>query len=447
MKKHIFAICCLLFAVFCAGGARADYGIVDALNLTPFVPLVFDAFMTVAMAGYNFFVGNGTGVIYILIYGWLAVAIALYLIKQYFPDTWVSFFGLSTEKETVWTGKLTALKMSTNLLKPILRAIIAITILLQVRPQYITEFIVDPFLRFGGLYTETISGIVTQANSFAGTPKRVDVQKDCKDILEKGYISEESCRFIMQPVQDITHANNIVIKRGLDFFTPGLAGLMTLRPHGSENFLNLITGALLTLTFVSSNFFMALLIIQAIFIFGMSLILYPFRVLVYVAKPKNPESWIDPWDVFGGDGGMISALKTLVITMIACMFIMAVNIAAIGALLKWNTSVFMVAAGGSAHSNVPAPVASGSMGFGQHSVTWLSAILIFYLMFRIFELTKEQLQKYTAENKGDLYKKVTEDLGYTYKTGKEVTGKVVKATKWASETKAGQWLGKKLTGK
>jgi hypothetical protein len=428
-----FAAMTLLFFVLCTQSAHAD--LVDSLSLAPFIPMVLDALMSVAMVGYEFFVGNGTGIIYILIYGWFAITIGLYLAKQYFPDSWISFFGLSTEKESIWNGKITALKLSENLVKPMLRAFIAATILLQLRPQTITSFVVDPFLRFGGIYTDSISEIVTQINSVGGVPKQIECPPE---IIAKGYISAEGCRFIVQPVQDITHANNVVIKRGFGFFMKGLSGLLTLIPHGGEDFMNLITGMILIATFVASNFFMALLIIQALFTFGMSLILYPFKVLTYVAKPKNPESWIDPWDAFDE---IIPALKTLVITMIACMFIMIVNIAAIGALLKWNSSVFMMAAGGSAHSNLPAATAGGTMGFGQHSVTWLSAILTFYLMYRIFEITKEQLQAYTKENKGDLYGKVTKDMQNAYTMSKTNVGNIVKTTKWAQNTKLGKWVG------
>ncbi|MCL2338974.1 MAG: hypothetical protein FWC51_03415 [Proteobacteria bacterium] len=436
----LFAICAVL-CVLAPMAARADYGIVDALSLSQFVPIVFGAFMSVAMTGYDFFVGGGTGIIYLLIYGFVGLFIVTYLVKQYFPDAWLDFFGAAKPGDSVWNGKLTAMNMSQNVLKPILRAIIAATIFLQVKPQYVTQFVVDPFLRFGAIYTDSISKSVTQANEFAGVAKRMECPPD---IVEKGYISAESCRFIVQPVEDITHANNMIIKRGLDFFTKGLLGMMTLIPHGGADFMNLITGAILILTFVSSNFFMALLIIQAIFTFGMALILYPFKVLMYVGKPTNPNSWIDPWDSFSG---IIQSLKALVITMIAAMFIMVVNIAAISALFKWNNSVFMVAAGGSASNNLPGVYGGSSLGFGQHSITWLSALLTLYLMFRIFELTREQLTKYTTENKGDLYKNVTGDMKQVWKNTKTWTGKTVNATEWAKNTKLGKWVGDKLTGK
>ena len=66
-----------------------------------------------------------------------------------------------------------------------------------------------------------------------------------------------------------------------------------------------------------------------------------------------------------------------------------------------------VADGGAAMSNVP-QIANSSMGFGQHSILWLSAILTFYLMIQIFERTRAQLKKYASGMDG-LYNQVTRD--------------------------------------
>ena len=86
----------VLAAVFLAPQpAAAAWGIVDSFNLAPFVPIILDALMAVASGGYEFFVGNGNGIIYILVWGFLAISMSLYLIKLYFPKVWVSFFGCS----------------------------------------------------------------------------------------------------------------------------------------------------------------------------------------------------------------------------------------------------------------------------------------------------------------------------------------------------------------
>lgn len=415
MKKLLFALCSLLF--ICP--AYADWGIVDSLNLAPVVPMVLDALMAVATGGYDFFVGRGTGIIYILIWGWLGVSMGLYLIKMWFPKTWISFFGFTGGGEMWEKDTPGGMKIAENLLKPAMRAIIAALLLLQIKPVYVTDWLVDPFLRFGAIYTESLTSSVSL--SMGGAAQKVECPQD---VIDKEWMSKESCNFLVQPVSDLSHANNQIIKRGFDFINKGLLGLMTLIPHGGEDFLNLVTGILLVSAFLSSNLFMALLIIQGIFNFGMALILYPFQVLMWVAKPKS-DKWFDFWPAFDG---IIKALKQLIITMIACAFILVVNVAVIKALFQWNSSVFVVAAGGAATNNVPT-MANNAMGFGEHSVLWLSAILTFYLMVRIFELTREQLDKYTGKGADDLYKKVTGDAKSTVKNVTGYGKKIVNAFK------------------
>lgn len=416
----------------------AHANIVDALNLAPFIPMVLDALMTVATGGYDFFVGHGTGIIYMLVWGFVAVSVALYLVKMYFPKMWVSFFGFSGGGELA-DGNIDGMKMSMNLLKPMVRAVIAAAFLLQVRPVFVTQWLVNPFLEFGAVYTSGILHTINQGNA---------PQIECpQNIIEKGWISQRSCEFLVRPVSEISHANNQVIKRGFEFIERGLLGLMALLiPHGATDIMNLITGLLLVSTFVTCNLFMALLVIQAIFDFGMSLVLYPFNVLMWVAKPKNPDKWIDLWPPFSG---IIDALKKIVITMIACAFILCVNIAVIRALFHWNNSMFMVGAGGSATGNVPS--AASAMGFGSHSVLWLSTILTFYLMLRIFELTREQLRSYTKGVSDDLYKKVMSDSKTTWNKGVKAYQKAPDAAKaigkGAVATYDGaKWLGGKAWG-
>lgn len=400
VQQYLFAV--IAFFTLFSIPANANWGIIDSLDLSGFIPIILDSLMAVATAGYDFFVGKGDGIIYILVWGWLATFIALYLVKMYFPKTWVGFFGFKGGGEA-FEGNITGFQIGENLLKPAMRAIIAATILLQIKPIYVTDWVVDPFLRFGAIYTENI---VSTVDPMVGRAKKMECPAD---IVEKGWISKDSCEFLVQPVAEITHANNQIIKRGFEFIESGLSGLIGVIPHGGEDFLNLITGILLVFAFVSSSFFMALLIIQGIFNFGMSLVLYPFKVLVYVIKPTNPDKWFDPWPAFDG---IIKALKELVITMIASAFILTINIAIIRALFQWNTSVFVVAAHGSATSNVPT-VANNASGFGQHSILWLSTILTFYLMFKIFELTKEKLNEYAGNNMNELHKSVTGDFKTT----------------------------------
>lgn len=419
--KKILLIALICTALWMPIDAYAAWGIVDSFNLAPFVPIVLDSFMAVATGGYEFFVGHGNGIIYILIWGFLAISISLYLVKMYMPAKWVSFFGFSGGGEMA-SGKADAMTIAQNMLKPGLRAIIAATILLQIRPVFVTQWLVNPFLEFGALYTKAITdGINTGGITPSAAP-----QIECPpDIIEKAWISQRSCEFLTQPVADISHVNNQMIKRGFEFIHNGLRGLITLIPHGGEDFMNLVSGILLVTTFVGCNLFMALLIIQAIFEFGMALILYPFQVLTWVAKPKNPDKWFDIWPAFSG---ITKALQSLVITMIACAFILTINIAIVRSLFSWNSSVFVVAANGSASSNVP-NVANHAMAFGEHSIMWMSAILTFYLMLRIFDLTRARLKMYSPASDA-LYNQVTGDAKKTWAGTKNWGKSIGKAIGW-----------------
>lgn len=394
----------------------AEHTIVDALNLAPIIPTILDALMAVASGGYEFFVGEGDGIIYLLVWGFLAVTLVLYVVKMYFPKTWVSFFGFSGGGEMI--SGIDGMTIATNALKPCIRAIVAVTVLLQIKPVYLTEWLINPFLQFGALYTESITNTVNEAGVSAP-------QVDCPpSIVEQGWITQESCEFLVQPVSDISHANNQIIKRGFDFLLTGLRGLITPMSHGGESFLNVVTGIILIFTFVASNLFMAMLIIQAIFNFGMALVLYPFQVLTYVAKPN--DKWLDIWPAFGG---ITKALQQIIVTMIACAFILCINIAVVKALFQWNSSVFVVAAGGTATSNVPT-VANNAMGFGEHSIMWLSAVLTFYLMFRIFNMTRGKLNDYVGKGMDNLYNQVKGDTNTAIKVGKGIADTVGLAFGW-----------------
>lgn len=399
--------------------ALAEWEIVDQLNLAPFVPLVLDTMMAIASGGYEFFVGNGNGIIYLLVWGFLIVSIALYLFKLYVPANWAGLIGLSGG-DSLWDGKTTAWTIGYNVLKPCLRGIIAAGILLQIRPVMLTEVLVNPFLQFGALYTHAITDTINEA----GPTKKIECPES---IVQKAWISKSSCEFLIQPVADLSAANNSIIKRGFQFITTGLRGMLTMIPHGGKSFLNLITGIILVATFFSSNLFMALLIIEAIFKFGMALLLYPFQVLSYVAKPN--DKWLDIWPAFAG---VTKEIKHMVITMIMCSFMLCINVAIIKALFSWNTSVFVVAAGGSATSNVPTVANIYNGGFGEHSILWMSSILTFYLMFKLFDITQKQLETYVG-GRGELYGQVTNDtkalwnrLKSTRKTISEIAGRIKK---------------------
>ena len=157
--------CLLLGAMLVMPGpALADWGIVDQLNLAPFVPLVLDAMMTIASGGYDFFVGNGNGIIYLLVWGFLAITIILYLVKLYLPKTWSDGFGFSGGASLA-DGKTNAHTIVYNVMKPCLRGIIAAALLLQIRPTMLTEVLVNPFLQFGALYTHSITATISETGT------------------------------------------------------------------------------------------------------------------------------------------------------------------------------------------------------------------------------------------------------------------------------------------
>jgi len=397
---RLFGRAQVLFGVFvlCAFfTSPANANLLDKYNLAPFVPLVLEIMMTVATSLYDFFVGNGDGIIYLLIYAFLGFHISLYLFKMHLPKDWLGFLGFSEGGE-MWTGKPDVWGMSYNVLKPCVRAIIAAVFLLQVKPVYVTEWLVNPFLQFGSIYTEQILSNVSKSDS-----AYAELSECPESIITSKWLTKRSCDFLVKPVNIISRENNKVIKYAFGFLQRGMRGMMTIIPHGGKDLMNVITGIILLFVFISANVFMALLIIQAIFDFCLSLIMYPFNVLGWVAKKS--DKWFDIWPAFSQ---ITEALKQLIITMIACAFILCVNIAIVRALFNWSSSTFVVAAGGVAVSNVPT-VSNSDINFGQHSILWVSALLTFFLMQNIFTMTRKKLDDYTSGTKRDLYNNVTED--------------------------------------
>ena len=413
MLKKILSGLFICMAFVMPSGAHAE-NIIDYLNLAPFVPIILDTMMMVATGMYEFFVSDN-GIIYILIWAFLGLSIGLYLGKMYLPKRWVELLGFSGGGEML-DGKITGTKLFEDILKSGMRAIIASLVLLQFKPVFLTEILVNPFLKFGGIYTNAI--LETVNTSAAPTI-------ECpQSIIEKKWLSEDACKFLIQPVAEISNANNQAIKQGFGFLQKGLRGLMTLIPHGGEDFLNVFTGIILVTTFFSSNLFMAMLIIQGIFTFGIQLILYPFYVLSYVTKPN--DKWLDLWPAFSG---VLNALKQLIVTMVACAFILCINIAIIRALFQWNQSVFVVSAGGSSTSNVP-QIAANASGFGEHALLCLSSVLTFYLMFKIFNLTRKQLDTYVGKDADKLYKDTTGYVKDTYKNYKDTKKNIKSLKEW-----------------
>ncbi|MDR0803663.1 MAG: hypothetical protein LBO08_01050 [Rickettsiales bacterium] len=425
MIKRFFFLFSLFLIIFPIS-AFAEWGIVDSLNLAPYVPMVLNALMTVAQRTYAYFVGtlDSPGIIYIMTWCFVAIYIAMYLLKMYLPANWGQFFGMN-DTGSMWDGKVKPFQMGTNLLKPGIRAIIAVSLLLPIQPRMFSDILINPFLEFGAYYTHGIQEAAAAVSPF-GMPEHLE---ECPVEIttgDDGFITKKSCDFIIQPISIVAHANNQIVKRGLNMLMNGIHNLMGLIPRGNGgSFVNIITGLILASTFVSCNFFLALLIIQGVFDFGMSLVLYPFKVLQYVMQNKN-DSWLDLWAPFGQ---IVTALKKLVVAMIASMFILIVNVAVVAALFNWNSSVFVAAAGGMATSNLPS---GGGSGFGAQSMVWLSAIITLLLFKKIFDMSKKKILEYTEDGSDKLYKEAAQDYKdkkkWTQDTAK--TGKKIVWDKW-----------------
>ncbi len=415
MIRHLILSVFVVCTIVVPNAAFARWEIVDRLDLSPFIPRVLDAFMIVARGTYEYFVGNGDGIIYVMIWGFLAVSLFMYAALMYFPKRWIEFVGLSGGGE-MWDGKVSAFGMGQRVLQTLMRAIIAASILLQIRPTLITNWLINPFLEFGAIYTHSILDMANTIN--VAKP----VVSCPPGILSGDWLSVRSCEFLMQPVSDLSAVNNSVVKRGFEFLASGFRGLVNPFVHGiGTRLTDIVTGVLLIFTFVGCNLFMALLIIQGIFNFGMSLILYPFKVLTWVAKPS--DKWFDIWPPFSD---IIKALQQLVVTMIACAFILIINIAVVRALFNWNSSIFVVAAGGTASSNLPAAALStNAIGFGGHSLLWLSSLLTFFLMNAIFNATRKQLELY-APGMTDMYNQVKNDFNASRKKARGIFDSVKK---------------------
>ena len=196
-----------MFGVFMAPNvAYARWEIVDKLDLSPFIPRILDAFIMVARGTYEYFVGAGDGIIYILIWGFLIASVFMYAALMWFPRRWTEFFGFSGGGE-MWDGKLTGFGMAETVLKSVMRAVIAATFLLQVRPTFITEWLVNPFLEFGAVYTGAITHVINDSGI-------ATTNVSCPDgILAGDWLSVRSCEFLTNGISDLSATNNKVVKR------------------------------------------------------------------------------------------------------------------------------------------------------------------------------------------------------------------------------------------
>jgi hypothetical protein len=337
----------------------------ELFSLAWMIPLILDSMVAIAVAVFDFFVG--TGIIYAMIWGWLGFSIGLYLVKMYFPKQWVELFALSGGGQ-MYEPATDGWSISKDVAKPLLRAAFAIVVLLQIKPGNITYYVIDPFLEFGGVYVSSITKTIISEPS----ESKAKCSKDTE-----GYMSAEGCAFIVQSVHDVSEVSAHAIRKGFEFMFLGFKDGIWFADRIINGFLNIITGLFLVVAFFSGNLFMALLIIQGVIKFGMALIAYPFRVLIYVVKTPTKEEdkfWINPWPAFEG---IFKSLQKLIIAMIAVAFLVLVNLSVSGVMFNFT----------------PGDV----KGFGEHSVGWLTAVMTFLLMYKVFELTREQLDKYVDD--------------------------------------------------
>jgi hypothetical protein len=350
---------------------------VDIFSLSWVVPLGLDSMMSVAFSVYDYFVGGGGGIIYVLIWGFLGFSIGLYLVKMYFPAKWLELFGFSGGGEMYKDPHGYGLgdgSIAKNVLKRMMRAMFAIVVLLQVKPQYIMNFIVNPFLEFGSVYVNSITKIVLPADAPRSKAK-------CPPDLDE-YLTKDSCDFLVSPIDEVSAVNGEMISCGLGFLLEDYSFIdrgnaikcgFVMAFSRMDRIMNIITGLLLIATFFSLNIFMALLIVQGIFNLGLSLIFYPFRVLLYVVKDDDRQ-WFNPWDAVSE---LVKSLQKLVVAMIAVAFMLLVNVSVVGSL--FNSGV----------------VRPG--GFGGRAIGCIFCILVFWIFQRVFAKTEEKLSEYVGD--------------------------------------------------
>ena len=117
IKKFLCGLL-VIFGAFVPDVACA-WGIIpsaDSLDISGLIPIIISSFMNVATGSYEYFVGhNRDGIIFLLVWGFLAFYIALYLVKLYIPKFWLSTFGFKSGDSI---NDVTGMKITENVVKP-----------------------------------------------------------------------------------------------------------------------------------------------------------------------------------------------------------------------------------------------------------------------------------------------------------------------------------------
>ncbi|MDR0448905.1 MAG: hypothetical protein LBG89_00380 [Rickettsiales bacterium] len=349
---------------------------ISNVSLDKFIPFIIEV-MTTASAGlYDFFVPLVQAVIWLLV----GFNIALFVVKQFVPQNWLDFFGWKGGGEYYDNDKAAKLAwgVPTRLAKMVVRASLATTLLLALRPAILTETIINPFLGIGSMYTEFIMS--SQASGEAARPGTSSA--DCNT---NSFLSEDVCLRLANPISEIIYRNNQVVVLGMDmmgvpsFITDAGASRMTL--DMGQNLFNFITGAVLVITFFLAGLYIASIVIQGILDFLFAVLMFPVKTLKWVMQT---DVWMNPKAALED---VVASLRKLVVAMIIGGIMTIVNMTLISALFGGGVDV-------------------GLSSWSDKFMILLSGILCLVVMTKLFDIAREKLAKYGAPS-DEFYKDIT----------------------------------------
>ncbi|MDR0319559.1 MAG: hypothetical protein LBH81_02355 [Rickettsiales bacterium] len=371
----------------------------NGASLDKFVPFMIDVMTRVSAGLYDFFVPLVSAFIWTLV----GFNIMLFVIKQYVPQDWLDFLNIKNGGG-YYDGKKTAelaWGIPKKLAQMMMRAALATTILLAVRPTFLTETIINPFLKLGSIYTESI----LNSPPGEGSPK-AGVGMECNT---HSFFSPEICNQMANPISGIIYKNNQVVTLGLDmmgvpsFITGG--NPMSKKPDMGLWLFNFFVGAVLAITFFLSGLYIASVILQGILNFCFAIMLFPFRTFKWVMQ--QTDAWANPTEALKG---IIDSLRGLVVAMVIGGIMTLINLSLIAALFG--------------QSGISANLSSWSDKF----MIALSSILALLVMTRLLEIAKEKMAKFGAPDE-TFYKNLTANAQTLGKTAVKLGGNIGKMLK------------------